>query len=111
MKISNLSSISTSPTSHNQSILKKVIAKNGDIPHITQIAQATLKPGDKVEAHAHKDLYEVFYIETGECEVIVNDKSQHLLTGDVITIEPGDEHEFVNNSGNSMTMFYFGAEV
>lgn len=108
MKIATLQNIVSESVSHDPSILKKVIAKNGDIPHITQIAQTILKPGDIVKEHVHADLYEVFYVESGEMTVTVNGVQTTLSNGSVITIEPGNRHQFENRSGSQVKMFYFG---
>lgn len=111
MKKTSLSQIFEEGVSHDKTIKKKVIAKKGDIPHIPQIAQAILKPGNRVKQHSHSDLYEVFYIESGEVQVKVNNQENTLKAGDIITIEPNDIHEFENKSEVDVKMFYFGIEI
>jgi quercetin dioxygenase-like cupin family protein len=110
MKIANIAKLEAQSVSHNPSIHKKVIARKDDIPHITQIAQTIIKAGDIVEGHAHTDLYEVFYIENGVLTIIVNGEESIQEAGAVITIEPGDTHQFENNSTGDARMFYFGIE-
>jgi len=110
MKIVSFGQIPDTPVSHNPNIFKQVIAKKGDIPHIVQVARITLKPGDGVPSHAHSDLYELVYVEAGQGMVVINGNEQAINSGDVLTIEPTETHEFANTSNQELTMFYFGVE-
>lgn len=44
--------------SHDSTVEKKVLLKNGEVPHVTQLAVATLKPGEQATKHSHKDMTE-----------------------------------------------------
>lgn len=69
---------------------------------------ATFKPGDKVEAHIHKTMYEVFYIQSGKIDFIVNGNKITVTSGDCIIIEPGESHAQENNYSEDVIWIYFG---
>ncbi|MFC1653865.1 cupin domain-containing protein [Patescibacteria group bacterium] len=110
MKHINISDLPDIPTSHNKNMLKKVIAKRGDIPHMPQIGRVTIKSGDVAENHSHPDMYEVFYIEKGQGNLKLDGKDKTFKAGEVLIIEPGEEHEFSNNSKEDVVMYYFEIE-
>ena len=50
------------------------------------------------ERHLHRELYEVFLVARGSSTIVVNDSSITLHTGDVIVVEPGEVHTFIENT-------------
>jgi hypothetical protein len=44
--------------SHDKTVEKRVMLKYGDVPHVTQLAVATLKPTEVATKHSHKDMTE-----------------------------------------------------
>jgi len=97
--------------SHDADVQKQVFLKLGDIAHITQFARAIFKPGDTVPAHAHEDMIEVFYIQSGELTIII-DERQHVLTaGSSVTVEVGEEHAMSNAGEDDLELVYFGVRV
>ncbi len=50
------------------------------------------------ERHYHRALFEVYLIVRGDSTVILNDQRIHLHAGDVLVVEPGEVHTFVDNS-------------
>ena len=95
--------------SHKKGIRKKVMLRKGQIPHITQFAQAIIPAGEIVEGHSHQDMYEIFFVEEGEGEVKINGMKYPLKKGSYIIIEPRENHEFSSNS--ELILTYFGVRV
>ena len=60
--------------SHNAAIKKRVFLQSGEVPGVTQFAQAVLRPGDISNEHSHADMHEVFYFASGSGRM-VNDPS------------------------------------
>ncbi|KAF9584544.1 hypothetical protein BGW38_006069 [Lunasporangiospora selenospora] len=58
MKISRLNDLPGAYVSHDSNVEKKVLLKSGDVPHVSQLAVATLKPGEQATEHFHKDMTE-----------------------------------------------------
>ncbi|MBT3817446.1 MAG: cupin domain-containing protein [Candidatus Magasanikbacteria bacterium] len=110
----NLTQTKTLPeigTSHNKNIKKKIIIEKGKIPNLTTFATATFKSGQSVETHTHETMYEVFYIESGKAEFVVDDKRFEVTAGDCITIEPGEKHSQSNPYDEDVVWIYFGVAV
>jgi len=50
------------------------------------------------ELHYHCQLYEVYLVVRGSSTIVVNDTPIALHAGDVIVVEPGEVHTFVESS-------------
>lgn len=94
--------------SHNTNIKKKVLIEKGNIPQLMNFSTATFKPGQEVEEHKHDTMYEVFYIQSGKAQFVVNGEVLTLQTGDCITIEPKEVHAQRNPFKKDVTWLYFG---
>ncbi|GGF77998.1 hypothetical protein GCM10011397_21240 [Wenyingzhuangia marina] len=108
MKLTHTNSLQEILTNHNANVKKKVFIEKGEIPQLMMFGSATFKPGDKVETHLHKTMYEVFYIQTGKIDFIINEKKITAVAGDCITIEPNENHSQQNNYSEDVTWIYFG---
>lgn len=108
MKLTHIDDLFEVGLSHNQEIKKKVILDKGYIPNLMTFAQATFKPGQMVSVHTHATMFEVFYIEKGKAEFVVEGTKVLLVTGDSITIEPGEKHSQSNPFDENVTWLYFG---
>ncbi|MCG1037021.1 cupin domain-containing protein [Polaribacter sargassicola] len=108
MKLVHTSQLPEIGTSHDESIKKKVFIKKGEVPQLMMFGSATFTPGQEVETHKHDTMYEVFYIQTGKAEFIINDKKMIVVAGDCITIEQGEYHSMSNPFSDNVTWTYFG---
>jgi quercetin dioxygenase-like cupin family protein len=72
MKLIKLEDIPLVGVSHNPDIKKKVILEKGYIPQLMTFGQATFLPGQSVEEHSHETMFEVFYIQSGKADFVVN---------------------------------------
>ncbi|NJB83408.1 cupin domain-containing protein [Wenyingzhuangia aestuarii] len=111
MKFTNTNSLPKIPTSHHTDILKKVFIHKESIPNLMMFGSATFKPSQKVTAHQHNTMYEVFYIQKGTIDFIINNKKVTATVGDCITIEPKEIHEQQNNYKEDVEVIYFGIAV
>lgn len=74
------------------------------------IIEDTLKPGFHLKRHHHKLMTEVFYMLTGELELIFDDEAIVLREGDTITVPPNVWHEAkCKDGGKMLTIFKNGA--
>ena len=108
MKLIHTNTLPEIGTSHNDDIKKKVFIEKGIIPQLMMFGAATFTPGQAVETHKHDTMYEVFYIQSGKAEFIVNDKKMIVVPGDCITIEQGELHSMNNPFSENVTWVYFG---
>lgn len=73
------------------------------------LIEDTLKPGFHLKRHHHKLMTEVFYMLTGEMELVFNDETIILKEGDTITVYPNVWHEAICKDGGKMlTLFRNG---
>lgn len=108
MKITNLNSLPQQQVSHNPEITKKVMLSNQDLPHLTNFSQATFAPGQVASAHAHQDMYEVFFVSAGKGIMRIDGNEHDLTPGVCIAIEAGETHEVINIGTGDLVLTYFG---
>jgi mannose-6-phosphate isomerase-like protein (cupin superfamily) len=108
MKIVSLTQIAEEGVSHDPEIKKKVLLRNGEVPHLTNFAKSTLLPGQKAGCHTHADMFEIFLVDAGEALAIIEDVPRHLATGDCLVVEPGETHEIFNAGEEPLLLTYFG---
>ncbi len=80
----------------------------GEISDITQFSRAVFPPGEIAHAHKHPDMTEIFYIESGHGEIIINGIHHPIEPGTCIVIEPGEAHELRCSENTEMSVIYFG---
>jgi mannose-6-phosphate isomerase-like protein (cupin superfamily) len=110
MKIISLAGLPEGQVSHNPEIKKKVMLKPGDLPHVTNFSQARFAPGQVASAHAHRDMYEVFFVESGTGLIRVDGVEHPLGPGVCVAVEPGEVHEIANAGSVDLVLTYFGVQ-
>jgi mannose-6-phosphate isomerase-like protein (cupin superfamily) len=103
-----LADLPDEPVSHDPTIRKRVWLRAGALPHVTQLAQARLAPGQVAPAHAHADLHEVFVVEAGLGVARVDGRPYPLGPGVCVAIEPGEMHEIACTGTEPLVLLYFG---
>jgi hypothetical protein len=58
MKLSRFDSLPVAYVSHDLTVEKRVMLKHGEVPHLSQLAIATLKPNEVASNHKHEDMTE-----------------------------------------------------
>lgn len=111
MKITKLDSLPQQQVSHNPEIIKKVMLDNQDLPHLTNFSQATFAPGQVASAHAHQDMYEVFFVSAGQGIMQIDRQKHDLTPGVCIAVETGETHEVINTGTEALVLTYFGIEA
>ncbi|MBE7383497.1 MAG: cupin domain-containing protein [Leptolyngbya sp. SIO1E4] len=108
MKRVSLDTIPAQGVSHNAAIRKQVILQAGDLPHLTQFAQAQFEPGQVAPVHTHADMHEVFFVQAGQGTMTVDGEIHPLAPGVCIAIAPGEAHEVRNTGVELLVLTYFG---
>lgn len=80
----------------------------GDLPHLTNFSQARFTPGQVAAAHAHSDMCEVFFVESGNGTIEINGTNYPLEPGVCIAVETGEVHEVRNDGTEDLILTYFG---
>lgn len=108
MKLISVNECPELEVSHNPVIKKSLLVGNGEVAGITNFSRAVFPPGEVAPVHSHSDMTEVFYIESGNAEMMVNGSPLAMAPGSCIVIEPGEAHELRNIGSEAMTVIYFG---
>lgn len=108
MKRVSLDTLPDQGVSHNSAIRKQVLLQSGDLPHLTQFAQAYFDPGEVAAAHAHADMHEVFLVKSGQGTMTVDGTAHALSVGVCIAVAPGETHEIRNKGADPLVLTYFG---
>ena len=111
MKHAHLHALPREQVSHNPEIVKRVMLRNGEIPNVTQFAQACFAPGQVAPAHAHADMSEVFFVESGEGTIEIDGRPHRLTPGACYAIPPGERHEVRNDGTVDLVLTYFGVRA
>ena len=110
MKTTSLAGLPADQVSHNPEIKKKAMLRPGDLPHVTNFSQVRFAPGQVASAHAHRDMYEVFFVESGMGLIRVDGVEHPLEPGVCVAVEPGEVHEIVNAGSVDLVLIYFGVQ-
>ncbi|NJL45465.1 MAG: cupin domain-containing protein [Leptolyngbyaceae cyanobacterium SM2_3_12] len=111
MKIIGLNQVPEDRVSHNPAIKKRVMLRQGDLPHLTNFSQAQFAPGQVAQGHAHGDMAEVFFVESGQGTITINGQSYVLTPGTCVAVEPGEHHEVTNDGAEALILTYFGLRI
>ena len=94
--------------SHDATILKRVLLKNGEVPCLTNFSQAVLEAGEVTTSHRHADMWEVFYVDSGEGFAIIDERRVDLSRGYCLVVAPGEKHQIGASAQVPLTLNYFG---
>jgi mannose-6-phosphate isomerase-like protein (cupin superfamily) len=111
MKIVALEAVPEEGVSHDPEVRKRVLLRRGDVPHLTNFARARLLPGHRTSAHSHTDMCEVFLVESGAGQMLIEGREVELRAGLCVTVEPGETHEILNTGDGELILLYFGVEL
>jgi mannose-6-phosphate isomerase-like protein (cupin superfamily) len=112
MYITSLQTTPEQQVSHNPLISKQVMLKYGTFPPLTNFSQARFPPREIAHTHKHDDMLEVFFIQQGHGEILINDTVYKIKPGDCIAVEPGEVHELRNVSEiETLVVTYLGIHI
>ena len=111
MKRISLAQLPNEGVSHDPQITKQVLLRRGDLPHLTAFSRATLQPGQTAHAHEHRDMFEVFLVESGAGLMTIDGAEYRLERGVCMLIEPAERHEITNDGASELVLIYFGVEA
>jgi quercetin dioxygenase-like cupin family protein len=90
--------------SHDPEILKRVLLRKGEAPHVLQLATVDFEPGQTAAAHAHDGMVEVFLCEAGSGSVDIDGQAHAIRPGTMFVCEPGEVHEVGSAEGMRLTV-------
>lgn len=108
MIVRSLADRSERPVSHDPRILKRVLLERGELPALTNLSRAVLRPGDRAPEHRHSAMWEIFYVLDGRGRIRVDGVTSTLTRDQCWVIEPGEAHEISNDAEADLVLLYFG---
>jgi organic hydroperoxide reductase OsmC/OhrA/mannose-6-phosphate isomerase-like protein (cupin superfamily)/uncharacterized damage-inducible protein DinB len=85
-------------TTKDGSIIRELLSHRNSSIRNQSLAEATIGPGIKTEAHFHKASEEIYYIIAGSGVMSFEDEVKRVSEGDAISIPPGMVH-WIHNDG------------
>lgn len=70
-----------------------------------QLVLMTLKPGEEIGEEVHEDKDQFFRFESGQGEVLINDKSNKVEDGIGVIVPAGAKHNVRNTGDDPLTMY------
>lgn len=108
MRLVDLHTLPAEPLSHDAHSTKQVAFRSGEIPHLTQFAQAHIPPGARLTPHAHRDMHEIFVVLSGRGLLWCDGTAHEVGPGSCIEIAPWETHAFENGGAEGLVVVYFG---
>lgn len=87
-------------------IQKHMLVGSGVVPNVMQFVRACFQPNQIAPAHAHPDMTELFYIESGEGTLVVEGGSHPLWPGVSFIVSPGEKHEITSSPASELVVVY-----
>jgi len=72
-----------------------------------QVQLTTIAPGDTVLPHSHLKQAEYIYFLEGTCDYFFGDQTVRVKPGDLLVVEPGEEHGAANNGTETAKFLTF----
>lgn len=86
------------------SIIREILAPRNSCIARQSLAEATLPPGARTEAHYHPNTEEIYYILSGVGRMRMGEEERAVGPGDGIAIPPGVPHQ-IENIGHTDLVF------
>lgn len=89
---------------------KRVIARGGLLPQVTQIAEGAFEQPFVVDPHEHPTMFEIFYVLEGTATYIVGAEVHEAGPGDLVIVPPATRHS-IRVTTPPHRIFYWGLAV
>jgi mannose-6-phosphate isomerase-like protein (cupin superfamily) len=83
-------------TTKDTSTIREILAPRNSSLVEQSLAEATLRPGAKTQAHLHPQTEEIYYILSGCGCMAIESEQQSVSVGDGIAIPAGSRHQILN---------------
>ena len=106
----SLADVPLEPTRHGA--LKRVLLRHEDVAsQLMFLNEVYVAPGEKIDAHMHPDMEEVFYFLDGEGTMQIEDEIQPVAGGDRVIVPIQHVHILENTGEKPMRFVCFGVKV
>jgi mannose-6-phosphate isomerase-like protein (cupin superfamily) len=92
----------TAFTTKDTSTIREILAPRNSSLVEQSLAEATLRPGAKTEAHLHPHTEEIYYILAGQGRMAIEGDLRDVSVGDGIAIPAGKQHQILNTGAQDL---------
>ena len=78
---------------------------------MSYIREVVLHSGSTIGIHPHEGDEEIYYVISGEGEMIVDDETRPVKPGDTVLTKSGSRHGLINTSNQDLKIFVVCARV
>ena len=103
MKVINRADSTPIETPHGSKIYPVMDRSNSRVTSCS-IAEELLPPGCAVRPHYHREIEEIYYIQTGHGLMTVADEQRSVGPGDAVHIPRGQRHSLENTGGEEIRL-------
>ena len=89
-------------TTKDTSTIREILAPRNSSIVQQSLAEATLRPGAKTEAHFHPKTEEIYYVLAGTGRMAIEGELRQVCVGDGIAIPAGKRHQILNSGAEDL---------
>jgi mannose-6-phosphate isomerase-like protein (cupin superfamily) len=78
---------------------------------VLTMGQTTIYPTGSTTGHSHDDMEEVYYVISGEGEMVVGDDRYPIRTGDALYVPPGEFHTTFQKGNMPLAVVWVTAKI
>ena len=86
----------------DSSAIREILAPRNSIIKRQSLAEARLLPGHSTDEHYHIQTEEIYYILSGDGQMIVDGEERDVRRYDGIAIPPGAKHKITNTGADDL---------
>ena len=79
--------------------------------NLLTMGQTTIYPTGSTTGHSHDDMEEVYYIVSGEGEMVVGEDRYPIRAGDALYVPPGEFHTTFQKGNMPLTVVWVTAKI
>jgi len=102
MKYIHVPDLPVETTHGNVLFLNRIVSVGESKTKLQTLNRAWLEPGASMEAHAHVDCEEIFYVLEGTGEMRIEKEMVSVSKDDVVIVAPGETHGLNNTSSTKL---------
>lgn len=72
---------------------------------LSQLVVMDIKPGESIGKETHEHVEQTLFFLSGSGKAVLNGEEKPIMAGDVVVVNPGVEHDFINTGTESLKVY------
>lgn len=72
---------------------------------LSQLVVMDIKPGESIGRETHAHVEQTLFFLSGSGKAVLNGEEKSIAAGDVVIVNPGVEHDFINTGTDSLKVY------